>query len=131
MSAVRKVTEMAEPAGKIDFGAFVSGLPIKFLICRADGHGPWRAMTASWDNEAKVYDRKRRCGNCGTVKPQMLDAEGYIVGGGTYQYPKGYLATHVDLPPPGAARAAYRLAATRHQMSEPSKPSKRRLKSVQ
>lgn len=112
---------------KVDFTAFVSGLPDKFLLCRADGHGPWRAHTAAWDNEAKVYDRQRRCTGCGTVKPQLLDAQGYIVGrGGGYKYPPGYLATNVDLPKTGDAKAAYRLALVKRQMGEPVRKTRKR-----
>lgn len=106
---------------KISFQDFINSLPEKYVVCRADGHGPWRALTASWDKTARVYDRKRMCGNCGTVKPQTLDAEGYIVKmqRGGYGYPEGYLAVNVDLPSIGEQKAAYRLAVVRIQMGEP------------
>lgn len=122
--ATRKTQRRRKVVEKIDFQAFVNGLPYKFLQCRADGHGPWRALTVHWDNEANVYERHRRCGNCGTTKPQFLDSEGYIVhvSGSRYAYPDGYLAKHVDLPPLGEAKAAYRLAATRHQMAQGNEP---------
>lgn len=120
---------------KVDFQAFVNGLPIKYLQCRADGHGPWRAHTTAWDNSAKMYERRRRCGNCGTTKPQYLDSEGFLLhphGGGGYVYPDGYLAKNVALPRLGEAKASYRLALARHEMgSEPRKRSQRRLKAVE
>jgi hypothetical protein len=106
---------------KISFQTFVDNLPENYIACRADGHGPWRALTARWDRKARVYDRRRRCGNCGTVKPQMLDAQGYILKmqRGGYGYPEGYLATNVDLPSIGEQKATYRLAAVRIEMREP------------
>lgn len=111
---------------KISFQAFVDSLPENYLTCRADGHGPWRALTVRWDKSARVYDRRRRCGNCGTVKSQTLDAQGYIVKQqrGGYGYPEGYLATNVDLPSPHEQKAAYRLAAVRIQMKEPRRRSR-------
>lgn len=112
---------------RVDFRTFVANLSDEFLACRADGHGPWRATTATWDPKVKVYDRKRRCGNCGTGKSQILDQEGYIIKGGGYQYPEGYLATNVEnLPPLGAQRAAYRLEIVHRQMSEPRRRPRRR-----
>lgn len=116
------------PDGRISLRAFIDGLPDNFLECRADGHGPWRALTVRTDGKGRslFYERKRRCGNCGTTKPQVIDYEGYIVDvqRGGYEYPDGYLATDVDLPDLGAQRAAYRLAWNRRLMAlEPRKRS--------
>lgn len=116
---------------RLDFQTFIDGLSDKFLQCRADGHGPWRALTATWDGRARIYERKRRCANCGTVKPQTLDDEGYIIGRGGYAYPKGYLATRVELPQMGAQRAAYRLALVQRQLGREPVRRKRRTATTQ
>lgn len=111
----------------IDFRTFVAGLSDEFLQCRADGHGPWRALTARWDDEVGCYERRRRCGNCGTVKPQILDSQGFIIKVSRgYEYPDGYLATDVDLPSLSEQKAAYRLELMHRQMSEPRRRTRRK-----
>lgn len=116
------------PDRRISLRTFINGLPDNFLECRADGHGPWRALTVRTDGRGRslFHHRKRRCGNCGTIKPQVLDYEGFIVDvqRGGYEYPNGYLAINVDLPEQAVANAAYRLAWTRRQMAlEPRRRS--------
>ena len=83
-----------EDTAPIAADVFASRLSDKALHCRELGH-TWRPLAASWDAEARAFDRRLRCSSCRTERRQVLTATGHVVSNG-YVYPAGYLATHVE-----------------------------------
>lgn len=79
----------------VDGATFVSGLGNKVLHCRELGHS-WKPLTASWDRDARAYDRRLRCTSCRTIRVQLLTEYGHVVSN-RYIYPEGYLAKGVNV----------------------------------
>lgn len=71
---------------------WVAELPEKYVVCRDTGlRHKWEPWTATFDKFTHQYTRSIHCETCGTVKEQVVDAEGYIVKTKTPRYPEGYL----------------------------------------
>lgn len=64
-------------------------LPDQFLPCREISH-QWVPLSASWDDEARIYLRSLRCRICHTRKHQRLLPDGHIASS-KMEYPDGYL----------------------------------------
>lgn len=89
---------------------FAHGLTDKQLHCRELGHN-WRPLAASYDTQARVFDRRLRCPTCRTERVQVLSRRGEVVSN-RYVYPKGYLAQQLDEHPGiSSMRATFRLEA--------------------
>lgn len=95
---------------------FAQGLTDRQLHCRELGH-TWRPLTATYDKQARVFDRSLRCSSCRTVRNQVLSRKGEVLSN-SYVYPKGYLAQNVDEHPGVASmRATFRLEAVHRFLS--------------
>jgi hypothetical protein len=121
----------APPADLEAEKGFAEGMESDQLHCRELGHS-WAGYTASWDSQAKVYDRTLVCSSCGCQRHQILDSEGYIVKNGGYHYPEGYLAKGVIGYVGGQVpRNIFRLAALQRTTTTAPRRRKRALKSVE
>lgn len=86
-----------------------SMIPDAFLQCRDLAHS-FRPYDATIDRRAREIRRELRCPECGTVKIQLLDLEGYVLRS-WYTYPSGYLILGLGRMSV-ADRAAIRFAST-------------------
>lgn len=85
------------------------------LECRDERHD-WRRMSARWLPEAGVYERKRKCRRCKTVKTQRLSELGTVVSN-SYDYPDGYQTTGLGRLA-GDSLAAMRLVSITRELGD-------------
>lgn len=100
---------MASPSEEIPVEDFAHGLSSARLRCRELGHY-WKPLTATWDREARCFDRSLRCTGCRTIRHQTLTESGHVVAN-RYTYPEGYLAKGVAKH--GGSRDAFRAESLR------------------
>lgn len=90
----RHLRPVEDPGTPVAVDVFASRLSDRALHCRELGH-TWRPLAASWDAEARAFDRRLRCSSCRTERRQVLSARGGVLSN-RYVYPAGYLATNVE-----------------------------------
>jgi hypothetical protein len=94
MARRRHLASVKQSAEPVQVDTFAARLSDKALHCRELGH-VWRPLAASWDPDARAFDRRLRCASCRTERVQVLTARGAVVSN-RYVYATGYLASHVE-----------------------------------
>ncbi len=94
-----------------------------YLECRDERHD-WRRVSARWLPEAGVYERKRKCRRCKTVKTQTLSELGTVVSN-AYDYPDGYQTTGLGRLA-GDSLAAMRLVSLTRELDNGSTTKSKR-----
>ena len=102
--------EWADPTEAADWARDLSDA---HLECRDERHD-WRRMSARWLPEAGVFERKRKCRRCKTVKTQRLSELGTVVSN-TYDYPDGYQTSGLGRLA-GDSLAAMRLVSVHREL---------------
>lgn len=83
---------MAEQPQSLE--GFVHGLTEGYLACRELGH-QWQPFTATYDETARVIDRRLRCRRCKTQRSQLITMAGHVISN-HYKYAEGYQAKNVE-----------------------------------
>jgi hypothetical protein len=91
---LRIASESKESKEPIAADTFAARLSDKALHCRELGH-VWRPLAATWDADARAFDRRLRCSSCRTERVQILSMRGGVLSN-RYVYPDGYLAKNVE-----------------------------------
>ena len=71
-----------------DASEAIATMPDAHLHCRDYGHA-WRAHTARYLTDQRVYEQQLRCTRCRTIRKRLLDRQGDVVRSG-YVYVKDY-----------------------------------------